>query len=285
VVSAEFRRDRVTIIGVLNLTPDSFSDGGRFAAGADGVDLDAAVDAAAGMVRDGVARARRGRRIHAAGCRERPRSARDRAYGPSDRGAAQALRGARLHRYPQGQRRRGGVAGGRHLGERRLGAALRPRAGEGGRGRRCGAAARARPRHAGDDAAGPPLRRRAARGGGRAGGVRRARRGGGRPARAARRGSGHRLRQTPRAQPRAPGPRRVDRRAARAAGVRRALAQVLSRGPDRSAPAARDLASHVASAIAVFAGADAVRTHDVAGAVRAAAVALALRRARTGEGA
>ena len=25
-----FRRERVTIIGVLNLTPDSFSDGGRF---------------------------------------------------------------------------------------------------------------------------------------------------------------------------------------------------------------------------------------------------------------
>jgi dihydropteroate synthase len=36
----------------------------------------------------------------------------------------------------------------------------------------------------------------------------------------------------------------------------------------------------VASAIAIFAGADAVRVHDVAGARRAARVALALREAR-----
>jgi dihydropteroate synthase len=42
----------------------------------------------------------------------------------------------------------------------------------------------------------------------------------------------------------------------------------------------RDLASHAAAAIAVFAGADAVRVHDVAGARRAVAVAAALREAR-----
>jgi dihydropteroate synthase len=41
----------------------------------------------------------------------------------------------------------------------------------------------------------------------------------------------------------------------------------------------RDLASHAACAVAIFAGADAVRVHDVAGARRAAAVALALREA------
>jgi dihydropteroate synthase len=41
----------------------------------------------------------------------------------------------------------------------------------------------------------------------------------------------------------------------------------------------RDLASHAACAIAVFQGADAVRVHDVAGARRAAAVAFALREA------
>jgi dihydropteroate synthase len=45
---------------------------------------------------------------------------------------------------------------------------------------------------------------------------------------------------------------------------------------------ARDLATAVACGIAVFAGADAVRVHDVAGARRAVAVAAALRAARRG---
>lgn len=43
---------------------------------------------------------------------------------------------------------------------------------------------------------------------------------------------------------------------------------------------ARDLATHVAGGIAIFAGADALRVHDVAGAARARAVATALRDAR-----
>ena len=50
------------------------------------------------------------------------------------------------------------------------------------------------------------------------------------------------------------------------------------------APAERDLATVAACAIAVYEGADAVRVHDVAGAVRACAVGRALRVAR-GEGA
>lgn len=45
-------------------------------------------------------------------------------------------------------------------------------------------------------------------------------------------------------------------------------------------PARRDLSTHAACAVAVFAGADAVRVHDVAGARIAAQVALALREAR-----
>jgi len=45
-------------------------------------------------------------------------------------------------------------------------------------------------------------------------------------------------------------------------------------------PARRDLASHAAGAVALFAGADALRVHDVAGARTAARVALALRGAR-----
>ena len=42
----------------------------------------------------------------------------------------------------------------------------------------------------------------------------------------------------------------------------------------------RDLAGHVAGGIAIFAGADAVRVHDVAGARRVRAIAVALRDAR-----
>lgn len=46
----------------------------------------------------------------------------------------------------------------------------------------------------------------------------------------------------------------------------------------------RDSASHVAGALAVFAGADALRVHDVAGARRAVAVASAMRGAREAAG-
>ncbi len=45
--------DRVAIIGVLNATPDSFSDGGRFVDGADRVRVEVAVDAAAALLRTG----------------------------------------------------------------------------------------------------------------------------------------------------------------------------------------------------------------------------------------
>jgi dihydropteroate synthase len=51
--SAIFPRSRVTIVGVLNTTPDSFSDGGRFIGEGERVNVDAAVDAAAALVRDG----------------------------------------------------------------------------------------------------------------------------------------------------------------------------------------------------------------------------------------
>ncbi len=45
--------DRVTIIGVLNATPDSFSDGGCFVDGAGRVRVEVAVDAAAALLRTG----------------------------------------------------------------------------------------------------------------------------------------------------------------------------------------------------------------------------------------
>ena len=50
--STIFPPDRVTIVGILNATPDSFSDGGRFVRGEGPVDVGAAVDAAAGLLGD-----------------------------------------------------------------------------------------------------------------------------------------------------------------------------------------------------------------------------------------
>jgi dihydropteroate synthase len=75
---------------------------------------------------------------------------------------------------------------------------------------------------------------------------------------------------------------------ARIGELRRRLALPVLVGPSRKsflgaltgeAPADRDAASHAACAVAVFAGADAVRVHDVAGAARAVRVARALREA------
>jgi dihydropteroate synthase len=51
--STIFPPSRVTIVGVLNATPDSFSDGGRFVRPEGPVDVEAAVAAAAALVRDG----------------------------------------------------------------------------------------------------------------------------------------------------------------------------------------------------------------------------------------
>jgi dihydropteroate synthase len=79
---------------------------------------------------------------------------------------------------------------------------------------------------------------------------------------------------------------------ANAGALRERLGLPVLVGPSRKAflgeltgepVAERDAASHVACAVALFAGADGVRVHDVAGARRAAAVALALREARRAE--
>jgi len=51
--STIFPRERVTVVGVLNTTPDSFSDGGRLVGDRGAVDVDAAVAAAAQMVEAG----------------------------------------------------------------------------------------------------------------------------------------------------------------------------------------------------------------------------------------
>lgn len=52
VAAPSFARGRVTLLGVLNLTPDSFSDGGRFVTG-DAPDVAAAVQEGLRLVRDG----------------------------------------------------------------------------------------------------------------------------------------------------------------------------------------------------------------------------------------
>jgi dihydropteroate synthase len=52
-MSAIFRGARTVIVGVLNATPDSFSDGGRFVHGASRLDLARGVDLAAELLRDG----------------------------------------------------------------------------------------------------------------------------------------------------------------------------------------------------------------------------------------
>jgi len=52
-MSAIFRGAKTVIIGVLNATPDSFSDGGRFVRGTADLDLARAVDLAAELLRDG----------------------------------------------------------------------------------------------------------------------------------------------------------------------------------------------------------------------------------------
>jgi len=48
-----FPLERVTIVGALNLTPDSFSDGGRFVRTGSKVNIEAVVEAATSLVRDG----------------------------------------------------------------------------------------------------------------------------------------------------------------------------------------------------------------------------------------
>jgi dihydropteroate synthase len=48
-----FREGRVTLVGILNLTPDSFSDGGRFVDATGRLDVAAAVEAGRALVRDG----------------------------------------------------------------------------------------------------------------------------------------------------------------------------------------------------------------------------------------
>ncbi|MGE4608915.1 MAG: dihydropteroate synthase [Myxococcota bacterium] len=53
-VAVIFPRNRVTIVGVLNATPDSFSDGGQLLGDGGRVDVDRAISAASHLIADGV---------------------------------------------------------------------------------------------------------------------------------------------------------------------------------------------------------------------------------------
>jgi dihydropteroate synthase len=279
-VSAIFRRDRVTIVGVLNATPDSFSDGGRLLLAGDALDEGAAVDAAAALVRGGAhvldvgGESTRPGAGEVEASREIARTARlvellakrfDRVLSIDTRKAevaeAALAAGATLVNDVSALRfdpRLADVVA-------RAGASLllchsrgTPRTmqaqphyddvlGEVGD-ELCAAVRRA-------EAAGIPRERLAVDPG---------------------IGFGKRL---------------EDNLAllANAGALRARLDLPLVVGPSRKSflgtltgdpPAARDVASHAACAVAIFAGADAVRVHDAAGASRAAAVARALREAR-----
>jgi dihydropteroate synthase len=284
-VSAIFRRDRVTIMGVLNATPDSFSDGGRLLRGGDAIDEAAAVDAAAALVRGGAhvldvgGESTRPGAEEVAPEREIARTARlvemlakrfDAALSIDTRKAevaeAALAAGATLVNDVSGLRF-----------DPRLPAVVA----------RAGADllichSRGTPRtmqahpHYHDAVAevGAELAEAVARA--QAAGIPRERL-------AVDPGIGF-------------GKRLEDNLAllANAGRLRERLALPLVVGPSRKSflgtltgdpPGARDVASHAACAVAIFAGADAIRVHDAAGAARAAAVAHALRLARRPEGA
>jgi dihydropteroate synthase len=284
-VSAIFRHDRVTIMGVLNATPDSFSDGGRLLRSGDALDEAAAIDAAAALVRGGA------HVLDVGGESTRPGAE---AVAP-EREIARTARLIELlaKRFDapisidtrKAEVAEAGLAAGAALVNDVSGLRFDPRlpavvarAGAG----LLVCHSRGTPRtmqadpyydevvaEVGDELAASVARAEAA-------GIPRERL-------AVDPGIGF-------------GKRLEDNLAllANAGSLRRRLALPLVVGPSRKAflgtltgdpPGARDLASHAACAVAIFAGADAVRVHDAAGAARVAAVASALRLARRPGGA
>jgi dihydropteroate synthase len=281
-VSAIFRRDRVTIMGVLNVTPDSFSDGGRLLRGSDRVDLDAAVDAAVALVEGGA------HVLDVGGESTRPGAAEVPAALEIARTARLVETLAKRFALPlsidtrKAQVAAAALEAGASLVNDVSGLGFDPElaapvAQSGaelllGHSRGTPETMQQRPRYAdvlvevGDELAAAVRRAEAA-------GIPRARL-------SVDPGIGF-------------GKRLEDNLALLAnAGMLRARLELpLLVGPSRKSflgsltgdpPAARDGASHAACAVAIFVGADAVRVHDAAGATRAAAVARALRGARRG---
>ncbi|HEY8152933.1 MAG TPA: dihydropteroate synthase [Myxococcota bacterium] len=278
--TAIFPAHRVTIVGILNATPDSFSDGGRFVQGDAQLDLPAAVDAAAALVSAGaqvldiggestrpgsqpvspaIEIARTARLIEAVAKRLDVPLSIDTRHAEVARAALDA--GARIVNDVSGLRQDPALA------------AVVARAGAGlilGHLRGEPATMQDRPhfddavREVGDELAGSVAAATAA--------------GVGRDRLAVDPGLGF-------------GKRLADNLLllAELGALRERLGLPLLVGPSRKAflgaltgdpVGERDGATHAACAVAAFLGADAVRVHDVAGAVRAVAVGRALRDAR-----
>ena len=224
-------------MGVVNVTPDSFSDGGTFD------DDAAAIRHARRLVEEGAAI------VDVGGESTRPGAAPVPAEEELRRvvGVVEGIAGLGLDARisvdtMKAEVARAAVDGGRHLRQRRDRVPARPRDGRAGRRARARLLPDAHARGAAHDAAGPALRRRRLRRQGLPGGAPcgRRRRRGARGARAA--GPGDRLRQDARAQPRAAAAARRDR-GDRPPGRARHLAQVVHRPPHRPrrrGPRARD---------------------------------------------
>ena len=247
------------VMGVVNVTPDSFSDGGRFLDAGAAVEHGLALVAAGADVLDVGGESTRpgaepGRCRRGAAAASRPSStARRRGRRPGQ------------HRHDEGRGRRGRARVGRLDRQRRLRRPPRPGPARRGRGCRRGLRRDAHAGRAPHDAARPVLRRRRRRGGrrsssngsttARAAGIR---------GRCAGRGSRHRLRQDGRAQPRAARRASRARRAYRRAARRRYVAEVL---PSRrlvgdDSLVARDDATLATVVWSVDHGARVVRVHD-----------------------
>ncbi len=257
----ERERRRARIMGIVNVTPDSFSDGGRYldaaAAIEHGLELVAAgggdhrrrrrVDAAGGGAGRASQEERRARRAGDRGARRgRPAPPRSRSTPPSSRSRAPRSTRARVRQRRDRPARR--ARAGRARGGARRRVLPHPHAGR----------ARARCRSArttttsSREVASFLSRARRVRAGSR------------HRSRADPRRPGHRLRQDRRAQPRAA---RAARRArsARPAGADRDLAQVVPwRARRRAASATAWPATIATNVIALLRGASVFRVHDVA---------------------
>jgi dihydropteroate synthase len=278
--SAIFRPDRVTIFGVLNATPDSFSDGGRFVSGEARVDLDAATDAAAALVAEGAHVLDVGGESTRPGAREMPAAAEIARTAPVIEALAKRFETPLSIDTRKAEVAEAALAAGAALvndvsglGHEPELAAVVARAGAGlvlGHMRGTPETMQRDPYYR--DVLEEVASELAAS-------VTRARRAGVAETRiAVDPGIGF-------------GKRLSDNLVllANAGTLRRRLGLPVLVGPSRKAflgqltgdpPEARDGATHAACAVAVFAGADAVRVHDVRGAQRAVAVAEALRAAR-----
>ena len=117
--SGPIRLDQPQVMGILNVTPDSFSDGGKFLD-----DPEEARRACRGDARGGRGDHRHRRRKHAARRRRGVGRRRDQARGPGGRALRGDGRGGQ-HRHPPAGGDGSGARGRRAYDQRRLGAAPR----------------------------------------------------------------------------------------------------------------------------------------------------------------